>query len=76
MNQGNFPNMSGQPMPVQMGPQPTAPPSSNSSFQHHILRTLSQQPTPQGWQTTVETQVRVNIIHQMYLSCPLPDSPH
>ncbi|KAL9047179.1 MAG: hypothetical protein Q9206_006874 [Seirophora lacunosa] len=58
--------MSGQPMPVQMGPQPTAPPSSNSTVQHHILRTLSQQPTPPGWQTTVETQVRANIIHQIF----------
>ncbi|KAL8966090.1 MAG: hypothetical protein Q9197_006185 [Variospora fuerteventurae] len=71
MNQGNFPNMSGQSMPMQMGPQTAPPPSTNLSVQQFILRTLSQQPHPPGWQTSVQTQFRANIVFQMYLLYPL-----
>ncbi|KAL8933295.1 MAG: hypothetical protein Q9216_006432 [Gyalolechia sp. 2 TL-2023] len=66
MNQGNFQNMTGQAIPMQIGQQtqPAGLPSGGQ-VQHHILRALSQQPTPQGWQSSVQTQLRANIVFQM-----------
>ena len=58
--------MSGQPMPLQVVPQPNVAPTANGGqVQQLILRTLSQQPTPQGWQSSVQTQLRANIVFQM-----------
>ncbi|KAI4283639.1 MAG: hypothetical protein L6R35_005099 [Caloplaca aegaea] len=57
-----------------MGPQTAPPPSTNVSVQQFILRTLSQQPHPPGWQTSVQTQFRANIVFQIFSSLRLLQS--
>ncbi|KAL8994048.1 MAG: hypothetical protein Q9188_007178 [Gyalolechia gomerana] len=52
-------------MPVGQQTQPAGPPSGGQ-VQQYILRTLSQQPTPQGWQSSVQTQLRANIVFQIF----------
>ncbi|KAL8770187.1 MAG: hypothetical protein Q9209_004029 [Squamulea sp. 1 TL-2023] len=58
--------MQGQAMPPQPTSQPPA--SSNNASQVHqiILRNLSTQAPMQGWQSTVQTQYRANIIFQIF----------
>ncbi|KAL8833220.1 MAG: hypothetical protein Q9170_004415 [Blastenia crenularia] len=60
--------MAGQPMPMQVGsqPQPAGLPPQGGQVQQFILRTLSQQPTPQGWQSSVQAQIRANIVFQIF----------
>ena len=71
MNPGNFQNM-GMPRPAQQGnPQPGGMQrngGASSDIRQHIMRELSNHPTPNGWQQTVPLQSRLALIQQMYVS--------
>ncbi|KAL8688706.1 MAG: hypothetical protein Q9218_005453 [Villophora microphyllina] len=66
MNHANFQNMSAQGMPPQVGTQSAGPTYNGINMQQHILRALSQQPTPPGWQMSVPLQHRGAIIYQLH----------
>ncbi|KAL9594017.1 MAG: hypothetical protein Q9219_007262 [cf. Caloplaca sp. 3 TL-2023] len=68
--------MAGQAIPLQVAPQPqlAGPPANGGSVQQHILRTLSQQTAPQGWQSSVQPTLRANIVHQIFSSLRLLQS--
>ncbi|KAL8788331.1 MAG: hypothetical protein Q9213_001728 [Squamulea squamosa] len=58
--------MQGQAMPPQPASQPPASSNNASQVQQIILRNLSTQAPLQGWQSTVQTQYRANIIFQIF----------
>ena len=70
MNQAGFQNM-GMPRPPPQGnPQPGGMQrngGASSDIRQHIMRELSNRPTPAGWQQTVPLQNRIALIQQMYV---------
>ncbi|KAL8699335.1 MAG: hypothetical protein Q9201_006064 [Fulgogasparrea decipioides] len=71
MNQATFQNMSGQTMGPQAGPQPAPPNNNGFNVQQQIVRALTQQVAPQGWQSSVPMQYRGSIIFQLFSSLRL-----
>ena len=70
MNQANFQNMA-MPRPAQQGnPQPGGMQrngGASSDIRQHIMRELSNHPSPAGWQQTVPLPNRLALIQQMYV---------
>lgn len=70
MNQPNFQNMA-MPRPAQQGnPQPGGMQrngGASSEIRQHIMRELSNHPSPVGWQQTVPLPNRLALIQQMYV---------
>lgn len=62
----------GMPRPAQQGNPQAGGMQRNggasSDIRPHIMRELSNRPTPTGWQQTVPLQSRVVLIQQMYVS--------
>ena len=61
MNSATYLNMPG----AGIGPQSEQQKNGRQPIQHQVAQLLQQQETPQGWQSTVPIQLRLQIVLQL-----------